>query len=215
MFETARQLDFQAAHQRHVHVRADHRHRQFDESRRDGAAPAGIRRRAGADQVGPQLPPRHAVGEGDRAVDARVAVIQLRFAAHLRAERDAQIAARQRQQVRARRLQIGQRQRRLAEARRLDADRIQRRGIAQRRVRAAGIGQVAAVKRIIGIGRGQAQLALERRRADAVRRVAYRRLRIERRAFPAEAQPFPAQPGQRAPLVVLHMHQIGAGICDI
>ena len=99
MFEPSRQLEFEIAHQRHVHRRADDRDGQFGVGGEDGAAAAGVGRRAGADEVRAIGDAADAVGEGRRAIDARIAVVELRFAADLGAERQAEIAAGQRQQT--------------------------------------------------------------------------------------------------------------------
>src|SRR5690606_38948055 len=88
-------LQFGTVDERYLHVRRHQRDRQFGIGGGNGAAAAGVRRRAGPDQVAGVDEAADRVNELDRAVDMRVAIVDLRLAPNLAAEGEADIAARQ------------------------------------------------------------------------------------------------------------------------
>ena len=168
MLDTASKLEVQFLHQRDIHIGRDQRDEDFGKGRIDIARAVSVGRRAGACDIAAVEIAGHAVGEGDRAVEARVAIVVESLAAELDARRDADIAARQGEEVVAAKLEVCQRQAGAALAEHVDAERIDGRGRVGRTIALARIVQATAVERVIGVGRRQVYLLLHQRERYAV-----------------------------------------------
>ncbi|MNQ76805.1 hypothetical protein D3C85_916540 [compost metagenome] len=200
MFIAAGDLGFQIMDEGDVHLGRDDGHGQFGISRIDGAVALGVRVHRGVDQVAVNR--ARGVLEGDGAVDARVAVVQLGLVTGLDPGGHAQVAARQGQEIRPRNLEVPQRQAGLGVAPQLLADGVQSRLAAGRAVAEAGIVQVAAVERVVGVGRRQGELLLQRRGRDVVADVLGAGLGIEQGAFPVPTGELAAQTAQGTVLLI-------------
>ena len=120
--------------ERDVHLGRDDRHRQFEEGRGDRAAAVHVRGARGAQHVGVEGLTGDTVGVLDRAVQALVAIVVIGLATPLDAGGEADIAARQEEQVLLRHLEVGQGQRGLADPVDVDQEGIDRVAVARRGV---------------------------------------------------------------------------------
>lgn len=208
MLDAAGELDIEAVDQRDIHFRADDRHEKFGEGRIDFARAAGVGRGAGARNVAAIDFAGHAVGEGDRPVEPRIAVIVEGFAAPFDACGDTQIAARQRQEVVAADLEVAEREAGTALAVDVDTEGIDRRGRVGCAVADAGIGgNAAAVERIIGVRRRQVDLILhQRERHTVARQVVELRFRINEAGVEVPRADIAAQAADEAIDILVYRH---------
>ena len=158
VLDAAGELEVELLDQRDVHLGADEGHEQLGEGRIDVAHAIGVGQFAGAGDVAAVEHAGHGIGEGDRAVDARVAVVVERLAPPLDAGGDAEVAAGKREQIVAADLGVGQRKAGAALAGHVDAEGLDRGGGIGRAVAEARIVEAPAVERVVGVGRRQVDL---------------------------------------------------------
>ena len=168
MFVAAGKLDIEPADQRHVHLGRHQRHGELGKGREDGPAPRVLGVGLTAATLLRLVSPVTASMKVIVAVEVGVAIVPLRLAPPLDAERDTDIAAGQIEQIGVRHLEVGERQRGLRPALEVEADRIDRRLRRGRAIAERRRGRAAAAERIIGIGRRQREALLELGHVDRV-----------------------------------------------
>ena len=214
MLHAPGQLQVERADQWDVHILAHQRNEGFDKCRIGRAHAAGVGRCAGAGNVAAVEHAGDAVGPGDGAINARVAVIEEGFAPPFDPRCHPDIAAGQSEQSAVADLEISQRQAGAAGAEYADAERVDRTGGVGGTIIVARIaGHAAAVEGVVSIRRRLVDRLLQQGQRDAVAfQIGRLGFRIDKARVEIPRAEITAQTRDKAEGILVDVNRAVAGI---